>query len=104
MRSFRSFRNASRMTPLSTPLRPTFQRSASRIETSSRLSPSSEGKIAQMVIAIFPSLDGESLEDVSIRLAERWKVGRKGVDNGVILLAFLKERKLRIEVGYGLEQ
>ena len=58
---------------------------------------------AQMVIAIFPSLEGESLEDVSIRLAERWKVGRKGVDNGVILLAFLKERKLRIEVGYGLE-
>jgi len=56
-----------------------------------------------MVIAIFPSLEGESLEDVSIRLAERWKVGRKGVDNGVILLAFLKERKLRIEVGYGLE-
>jgi uncharacterized protein len=56
-----------------------------------------------MVIAIFPSLEGESLEDVSIRLADRWKVGRKGVDNGVVLLAFLKERKLRIEVGYGLE-
>jgi uncharacterized protein len=56
-----------------------------------------------MVIAIFPSLEGDSLEDVSIRLADRWKVGHKGVDNGVILLAFLKERKLRIEVGYGLE-
>jgi uncharacterized protein len=58
---------------------------------------------AQMVIAIFPSLEGESLEDVSIRLAEQWKVGHKGVDNGVILLVFLKDRKLRIEVGYGLE-
>ena len=58
---------------------------------------------AQMVIAIFPSLEGESLEDVSIRIAERWKVGHKGVDNGVILLAFLTDRKLRIEVGYGLE-
>ena len=56
-----------------------------------------------MVIAIFPSLEGESLEDVSIRLAEQWKVGRKGVDNGVVLTVFLKERKLRIEVGYGLE-
>ena len=56
-----------------------------------------------MVIAIFPSLEGESLEDVSIRLAEQWKVGRKGVDNGVVLVVFLKERKLRIEVGYGLE-
>jgi uncharacterized protein len=58
---------------------------------------------AQMFIAIFPSLEGESLEDVSIRLAERWKAGRKGPDNGVILVVFLKERKLRIEVGYGLE-
>jgi uncharacterized protein len=56
-----------------------------------------------MVIAIFPSLEGESLEDVSIRIADRWKVGHKGVDNGVILLAFVNERKLRIEVGYGLE-
>jgi uncharacterized protein len=58
---------------------------------------------AQMVIAIFSSLEGESLEDVSIRLAEQWKVGYKGVDNGVILLVFVKDRKLRIEVGYGLE-
>jgi uncharacterized protein len=56
-----------------------------------------------MVIAIFPSLEDESLEDVSIRIADRWKVGRKGVDNGVILLVFLNDRKLRIEVGYGLE-
>lgn len=56
-----------------------------------------------MVIAIFPSLEGESLEDASIRLAEQWKVGRKGADNGVILVVFLEEHKLRIEVGYGLE-
>jgi uncharacterized protein len=58
---------------------------------------------AQMFIAIFPSLEGDSLEDASIRLAERWKVGHKGPDNGVILLVFLNEHKLRIEVGYGLE-
>jgi uncharacterized protein len=56
-----------------------------------------------MVIAIFPSLEDESLEDVSIRIADRWKVGRKGADNGVILLVFLTDRKLRLEVGYGLE-
>jgi uncharacterized protein len=55
------------------------------------------------VVAIFPSLAGESLEDVSIRLAEQWKLGRRGRDNGVLLLVFLKEHKLRIEVGYGLE-
>ena len=56
-----------------------------------------------MFIAIFPSLEGDSVEDVAVRLEERWKVGRKGVDNGVLLVIFLNERKLRIEVGYGLE-
>lgn len=57
----------------------------------------------QVVVAAFPSLEGESLEDYSIRLAEKWKIGRKGKDNGVILVIFKQERKLRIEVGYGLE-
>lgn len=57
----------------------------------------------QVVVAIFPSLEGESLEDVSVRLAERWRIGQKGLDNGVILVVFVKDRKLRIEVGYGLE-
>lgn len=58
---------------------------------------------AQMVIAIFPSLEGEELTDFSIRLAERWRVGQKSLENGVILLAFVRERRLRLEVGYGLE-
>ena len=58
---------------------------------------------AQMVIAIFPSLEGESLEDFAIRLAERWRVGDKKLDNGVILLVFVQERRIRMEVGYGLE-
>ena len=57
----------------------------------------------QVFVAIFPSLEGESLEDFSIRLAEKWKVGQKNKDNGVILLIFKNDRKLRIEVGYGLE-
>jgi uncharacterized protein len=58
---------------------------------------------AQMVIAIFKSLEGESLEDYSIRLAQQWRVGQKSLDNGVILLVFLDDRKVRMEVGYGLE-
>ncbi|MGH7393672.1 MAG: TPM domain-containing protein, partial [Candidatus Rokuibacteriota bacterium] len=58
---------------------------------------------AQMVIAVFRSLEGESLEDFSIRLAERWRIGRKGLDDGVILLVFVAERRVRLEVGYGLE-
>ncbi len=56
-----------------------------------------------MVVAIFPSLEGENLEDVSIRLAERWRVGQKGLDSGVILVVFAKDRRVRLEVGYGLE-
>ena len=56
-----------------------------------------------MVIAVFPSLEGESLEDYSVRLAQQWRIGRKGLDNGLILLVFLGERKVRVEVGYGLE-
>ena len=58
---------------------------------------------AQVVVAIFPGLEGESLEDFSIRLAERWRVGRKELDDGAIVLVFIQDRKVRIEVGYGLE-
>ncbi len=56
-----------------------------------------------MVIAIFRSLEGESLEDYSVRLAQQWRIGQKGLDNGLVLLVFVQERKVRIEVGYGLE-
>ena len=57
----------------------------------------------QVVVAIFRSLEGESLEDFSIRLAQAWRVGQKGLDNGVIFLVFLEDRRMRLEVGYGLE-
>jgi uncharacterized protein len=61
------------------------------------------GSRNQVVVAIFRSLEGESLEAYSIRLAQAWRVGQKGLDNGVIFLVFLDDRKMRIEVGYGLE-
>lgn len=57
----------------------------------------------QIVVAIFPSLDGEEISDVSIHIAEKWKIGQKDKDNGVIVLIFPNDRQLRIEVGYGLE-
>lgn len=57
----------------------------------------------QVLIAIFPGLEGESLEDFSIRLAEAWKPGQKARDNGILFLIFRDDRKIRIEVGYGLE-
>jgi uncharacterized protein len=57
----------------------------------------------QIAVLTIPSLEGDALEDFSIRVAESWKIGQKGFDNGAILLIAQKERKLRIEVGYGLE-
>ncbi len=57
----------------------------------------------QIFIAIFPTLENEGLEDFSIHLAEKWKAGKKGKDNGILVLLFMKERRIRIEVGYGLE-
>jgi len=57
----------------------------------------------QVVLLIIPSLEGDSLEDFSMRVAESWKVGQKGKDNGVIFLVSVEDRKARIEVGYGLE-
>jgi uncharacterized protein len=57
----------------------------------------------QMVVAVFPSLEGEDLEAVSLRLAERWRIGQRGLDNGVVLVVFVRERRVRLEVGYGLE-
>jgi uncharacterized protein len=57
----------------------------------------------QVAVLILPSLEGEPLEEYSHRIATAWKLGQKGTDNGVLLLVALKERKLRIEVGYGLE-
>ena len=58
---------------------------------------------AQFIIYIFPSIEGESIEDFTIRCVERWKVGQKKYDNGLVLFVFIQERKVRVEVGYGLE-
>ncbi len=58
---------------------------------------------AQMAIALFPSLEGEDLTDVANRLFQKWKLGQKGLDNGLLLVVFVRDRKVRIEVGYGLE-
>jgi len=57
----------------------------------------------QVAVLILPSLEGDPLEEFSHRVATTWKLGQKGTDNGVLLLVSLKDRKVRIEVGYGLE-
>jgi uncharacterized protein len=57
----------------------------------------------QVVVWMVPSLDGGSLEDKSYEIAEQNGIGQKGKDNGVLLFIAKNDRKLRIEVGYGLE-
>jgi uncharacterized protein len=57
----------------------------------------------QIAVLTIPSLEGEDLEGYSIKVAEAWKIGQKGKDNGAILLIAKQERKIRIEVGRGLE-
>ena len=57
----------------------------------------------QVAVLIVPSLEDEPLFDFSHRVATTWKLGAKGTDNGVLLLIAIKERKIRLEVGYGLE-
>ena len=57
----------------------------------------------QIVVLTVATLGGENLEEFAIKMAESWKIGQQGVDNGVILLVARAERKVRIEVGRGLE-
>ncbi|HVP08418.1 MAG TPA: YgcG family protein [Burkholderiales bacterium] len=58
---------------------------------------------SQMAVLLVPTTRPEEIEQYSIRVAEAWKIGRKGVDDGIILVVAKDDRRLRIEVGYGLE-
>lgn len=58
---------------------------------------------AQVAVLTVPSLGGVPIEDASIRVAEAWRLGREAEDDGVLLLVARDERRIRIEVGYGLE-
>jgi uncharacterized protein len=60
-------------------------------------------KGSQIAVLIVPTTAPESIEQYSIRVAEAWKIGRKKIDDGAILVVAKDDRKLRIEVGYGLE-
>ena len=58
---------------------------------------------SQIVVLTIGSLEGDNLEQFSLRVVEAWKIGQQGLDNGVLLLIARDDRKIRIEVGYGLE-
>lgn len=60
-------------------------------------------KGSQVAILILPTTQPETIEEFGIRLAEAWQIGRDGIDDGVIVIVAKDDRKMRIEVGYGLE-
>jgi uncharacterized protein len=69
----------------------------------SRLAAFEAKKGSQIAVLIVPTTRPETIEQYSIRVAERWKLGRTGIDDGVLLLVAKDDHALRIEVGYGLE-
>jgi uncharacterized protein len=60
-------------------------------------------KGSQVAVLVVPTTQPEVIEQYALRVAESWKIGRKGVDDGALLVVAKDDRKLRIEVGYGLE-
>ena len=58
---------------------------------------------AQIAVVTIKSLDGEPIEDFATALEDKWKVGKKGTDRGLLLIIAANDRKYRFEVGYGLE-
>lgn len=97
---------------LDAPAKPT---AAPVVDQANVLSPEQEAKLSatieesrkksgnQIGVLVIPSLKGDALEDYSIKVARAWGIGAKERNTGVLLLAVIEDRKLRIEVGYGLE-
>ncbi len=79
-------------------------RSARRLDEMSRAARAQGGGTGpQLQYLLVPTTDGEPIEDYSMRVAEAWKLGTKGKDDGVLVVVAVKDRKVRIEVGGGLE-
>ena len=57
----------------------------------------------QLFILVSNSLGGRDIDELGTEVAEKWKVGKRGVDNGILVSVFIQDRKTRIDVGYGLE-
>lgn len=76
---------------------------AQRAGLEQRLAAFEQGKGSQVAVLMVPTTAPETIEQYAIRVAEAWKLGRKGVDDGALLLIATDDRALRIEVGYGLE-
>jgi len=62
-----------------------------------------QAKGSQVAVLVVPTTQPEEIEQYAIRVAEAWQLGREGVDDGALLLVAIQDRRVRIEVGYGLE-
>ena len=76
---------------------------ATRRSISERLKAHEDKTGDQIAVLTVPSLEGESIEEYAVKVFEAWKLGNKGKDNGVLIIVAPKDRRMRIEVGYGLE-
>ncbi|MBI5634480.1 MAG: TPM domain-containing protein [Nitrospirae bacterium] len=74
-----------------------------KVQIEEKLKTLEQSDSTQIFVLTVPSLEGEVLEEFAIKVFDKWKAGQKGKDNGVILIVAQKERKVRIEVGRGLE-
>lgn len=77
---------------------------AQRAELEVRLAEFRRSQGVQLAVVALPSLQGGEIDDFAVKLFQQWGIGEKGKDNGVLLLAAIGDRQLRIEVGYGLEE
>jgi uncharacterized protein len=74
-----------------------------KVQLEARLSQLEKDTTAQVFVATVKSLEGDEIQDYANRLFEKWKIGQKDKNNGVLFLVALDDRKMWIEVGYGLE-
>jgi uncharacterized protein len=76
---------------------------AQQAELEQKLAAFEQRKGSQIALLMVPTTEPEAIEQYSLRVAEAWKLGREKPDDGVLLLVAMKDRAMRIEVGYGLE-
>ena len=76
---------------------------AVKTQLDAKLSQLEKDTTAEVAVVTVKSLEGDDVDDYAVRLFEKWKIGKKDKNNGVLFLVALDERKMRIEVGYGLE-
>jgi uncharacterized protein len=77
--------------------------SATKAKLESTLTAFDQQSGIEIAVATLPSLEGEPIENVAVDLFEKWGIGKKDRDNGVLFLVAPKDKRMRIEVGYGLE-